>query len=218
MWRTPAGTRTLRNLESRVVLRGLELETAIELIELGIAADAPWEFEVAQFDALTPEQQLALLAEVGRALFYKSVSAPVHTAVNEAGVYAIFRALLLSIQFEIDGESVHDVESRRLVYDLIASDSTADESENGDAGGLTLTPGCCDIAEWEFEVECVADRILWDRDFELEDSMADSSPEKAQHLKTLMGIDEDYFATISPDPKNLAQVWRTLKRLLHRSP
>jgi hypothetical protein len=48
--------------------------------------------------------------------------------------------------------------------------------------------------------------------------MADSSPEKAQHLKTLMGIDEDYFATISPDPKNLAQVWRTLKRLLHRSP
>lgn len=71
---------------------------------------------------------------------------------------------------------------------------------------------------WAFEIECLADNILWDRDWELDDLMVDSSPEKAQVLKLHLGIDDDYFTSIAPDPNDLNPVRRTLRRLIQQKP
>lgn len=196
------------------------LQSAVDLIQLGVDAGEPWEFGVDQFDSLLPDQQLALLAEIGRALFYRSVRAPIHTAINEAGVYVIFRALLNSIELEIDGIQCHDTPSRHLVCDFLAayvSDEEFAEFDEENEGGR-LTPESVKIDDWEFEIECIADRILWDRDFELGDLMIDCVPEKAEFLKSYLAIDDEYFTSISPDPRYLVQVRRTLRRLLHEKP
>lgn len=192
------------------------LATAIELIELGMDADDPWLFEIPQFDAVTPGQQLALLAEVGRALFRKSVRAPVHTAINEAAIYAIFRALELSVQFEIDGEAASEKSTRQLIWEWIAAErehgAEGPDDDDDDAG--VLTPECDDFEAWQFEIECIADKILWDRDWELDDLLVDCSPQKAQLMKRYLGIDDDYFTAIAPDPRDLAPVRRALNRIV----
>jgi hypothetical protein len=42
---------------------------------------------------------------------------------------------------------------------------------------------------------------LWDDgDWDLEEEIADSSPELAQHQKEVLGITDDYFLAVAPDP------------------
>jgi hypothetical protein len=219
MWQTPEGTRILRDLEAALARRGLE--TACDLIELGIEADDPWKFGIAQFDSLTPGQQLALLADVARALLYTRVRPPIKTATNEAGVYAIFRSLETAVQFEIDGVQCHDKSTRQLICEFLATKGSINGKEafnEDDDAEVDPTPECDDISEWEFQIDCIADRILWDRDWESDDLMVDTSPEKAQLLKMHMGIDEHYYTSIAPDPKDLNEVRQTLRRLTREKP
>ena len=98
----------------------------------------------------------------------------------------------------------------------IQASAEFDEFEEEDY--LELTPDCRDMKEWEFEIECIADKVLWDRDFELDDLMVDCSPEKAQFLKSYLGIDDAYFTSISPDPINLGHVRKTLRKLTRAKP
>lgn len=214
MWHTPDGTRILKNIERELARRGVE--TAYGLIELGVDAEEPWAFGVAQFDTLTSEQQMALLADVARALFYKSVRPPVHTAVNEACVYAIYRALAMLIDFEIDGQTHYDRSTRDLICDLIAAEQAEGDHEFDDEP--PLTPDCMDSERWQFEVECLADKVLWDRDWELDEQMVDCSPERSRMLKTHLGIDDDYFITIAREPSDLTKVRRNLDRLIRPKP
>lgn len=214
MWHTPDGTRVLRDLERELARRGVE--TAYELIKLGVSTQLPWECGITQFDTLTPEQQMALLADVGRALFYKSVRPPVHTAVNEACVYAIYRALAMQIDFEIDGQSQYEQSTRDLICELIAAERTTDDYELDDEPPLTADSQ--DSERWHFEVECLADKVLWDRDWELDEQMVDCSPERSRLLKTHLGIDDDYFTSIAPEPNDLSQVRRHLDRLVRPKP
>jgi len=58
---------------------------------------------------------------------------------------------------------------------------------------------CEDIGQWKRVIELLADRVLWDRDFELEEAFADHDPEKINAIKQYMGINEDYFAVAAPD-------------------
>lgn len=212
MWRTPDGNRVLTSFEADAARLGLQ--TAVELIELGIDAGDPWEFDVAQFDILTPEQQLWLLADVGRALFYKSVRCPNHTAINESAVYVIFRALLISVEFEIDDVNPDRTETRCTICEYLSQYDADDDEEEL----RVISPDCCNVEQWEFEIECMADRILWDRDFELENLFVDSSPEKAGFLKSHMGISDDYFTAIASDPGDLGPVKRTLRRITRQKP
>ncbi len=216
MWHTPDGTRVLQDIERELARRGLE--TAYGLVELGVDTCEPWTFGVEQFDTLTPEQQLAMLAEVGRALFYKSVTAPAHTAVNEACIYAIYRALETLIELEIDGEDHYERSTRDLICEFVAAERAAAEYEDFTAEAPLLTPDSEDTEQWHFEVECLADRVLWDRDWELDQQMVDCSPERAQLLKMRLGIDDDYFVSIAPEPSDLSPVRRTLNKLIRSKP
>lgn len=55
--------------------------------------------------------------------------------------------------------------------------------------------------EWSFLIDCFRDRVLWDNDWEMVDHQ-DIDPEQQRRVKEEMGIDEDYFVWVPPDPKD----------------
>jgi hypothetical protein len=63
------------------------------------------------------------------------------------------------------------------------------------------------------------DRVLWgDRDFEGEEFFLDKDPRESQVMKQWMGIDQDYFSAIAPEPTELelAAIRKTLRQLCIR--
>jgi hypothetical protein len=60
---------------------------------------------------------------------------------------------------------------------------------------------CPDIDQWEQLVDYLADFILWDRDYEMAGSFLDADPRVSEHRRRLMGIDDEYFTRVSPDPR-----------------
>jgi hypothetical protein len=60
---------------------------------------------------------------------------------------------------------------------------------------------CREIRRWEGLVDSLADAILWDRDFEMAESFLDVDPGVSHHRRRLLGIDDDYFTTVAPDPR-----------------
>jgi hypothetical protein len=57
-----------------------------------------------------------------------------------------------------------------------------------------------DLDEWEVLLGCLADGILWDRDFELGHHVLDAPPDAARAMLSQMRIDPGYFTAIAPDP------------------
>jgi hypothetical protein len=60
-------------------------------------------------------------------------------------------------------------------------------------------PACVDTKEWDFEVERLSGRILWDSDYEDGHLYLDQSPEKSQWLKYMTRIPDYYFMAIADD-------------------
>ena len=216
MWHTPEGIRTLSGAEAHLVR---QLIAALhDEIANGIEIDVPYTSDVYLFDRLQPTQQLALLLEVGSALLEESRPMPKLTAVREAAVYAIFRALLSFIEIEIDmggreGESNHEM--RSLAIAAMEYSLPPEELEPWRDEGMIPDLDCEDIDEWNSLIELLADGILWDRDFEMEYLIADENPEKADITKEFLGIDGDYYAHVPPDPKTdqLGPIHEQLRRL-----
>ena len=75
----------------------------------------------------------------------------------------------------------------------------------GWADGFLMTVGpadeLLDEQEWFFEIEEMADMILWDNDYLSESDFVDDSPEESDRLKKLTGITDNYFLEIADDPK-----------------
>ena len=49
-------------------------------------------------------------------------------------------------------------------------------------------------------MECLHDAILWDIDYLEDANLMDLPPEHAKALKENMGISEEYFRSVAPDP------------------
>ncbi len=68
-------------------------------------------------------------------------------------------------------------------------------------------------------LDCLMDRVLWeDRDFEEEELFLDSGLEITSFVKEQLGIDDDYFIGVAPDPHpaQLDSIRETLRRLCNR--
>ena len=61
-----------------------------------------WQFGAPPFDNLQPNQKLAVLAQVGMALLRENQPMPKLTAVLEAAVGAIYEAIRVMVEMEID--------------------------------------------------------------------------------------------------------------------
>jgi hypothetical protein len=56
-----------------------------------------------------------------------------------------------------------------------------------------------DPEEWNLLLDCLEDRVLWDNDWAMVEQL-DADPEVSQRVKREMGISDDYFVAVPPDP------------------
>jgi hypothetical protein len=76
-----------------------------------------------------------------------------------------------------------------------------------------------DYGAWHDLLEEIIDRVLWgDRDFQEAELFLDRDPRESRQLKQLMGIDEDYFSAIAPEPtdQQLKAIRQALRQLCDR--
>src|SRR4051812_18554708 len=102
MWWTPLGERVLRGAEWELFRDGLAM--LVDLVEEAKASDDPeiGSVGVEAFDQLQPNQKLALLARVGKALKDEGEPMPELTAHTEATVAAVYAHVLAMIVMEIE--------------------------------------------------------------------------------------------------------------------
>lgn len=195
MWRTPSGDRVLSEPEWALFAAGVDMlwnwiEYDIEMGEddanLGLVA----------FDRLTPEQKLVMLADVANALKSVSVKTPRHTASNEATIAAVFTVLRGVLECEIDVATDDEMKSLTSIRQLLlacCSDADGYEGQLPDANSE-------DIEAWNWILEEIEERILWDCDYQSSNELMDLPPEAVRQIRQLVGIDEDYDLTIPLDP------------------
>ncbi len=190
----------------------LETETAV-ICESGVAL----------YDACTPSQRIGLLHDVARHLLAETEEILPLSATLEATIAAIFVDIrdhvAIEINFPQNEDGVVAVERpgwRHLVASAYRSlvptqELSGDEFTSG-VMQTTFRPNeetplvlpqeaSCDIRHWDEIVDFLADAILWDRDFELSESFLDIDPGISSQRRRLMGIDDDYFTRVPPDPR-----------------
>jgi hypothetical protein len=228
MWRTSCGERILQGAEWELFREGLQatwddVETAIENDDWGALV----EFEA--FDLLQPNQQLALLCEVGMALKDPSIPWTNHIAHNEATIATIFSTLAYQVEMEIDlspKQCADDVRAytRKLIleahHEVIERDQRAshakakahlrqnhskakddvDDEDDDDGAWKLPTVDSKDMEQWKFLLAFLADEILWDDDYDMTGLFVDRDPLGSRELMERMGIAEDYYTALAPDP------------------
>ena len=110
------------------------------------------QFAAPPFDALQPNQKLAVLAQVGSALLREDQPLPRLTAVLEAAVGAVYESIRVVVEIEIDepAEDQGPPSWRELVLAACQEHGIED----------LLDPESEDIDEWAILVECLSDAVL----------------------------------------------------------
>lgn len=219
MWHTNRGDRTIRGAEADLL--GASIDVMLEELSLGFddgwEEDPSWESQtgVLLFDSFTAPQRIALLHEVALYLLTDTASVRHPSADTEATVAAIFTEIRDQVAIEIDlfpdvAEELERVLPGAKTWRqrvLAAVDHVRNLADGDDPSepedSLTRLPddGCADIDVWEQQVEYLADSILWDRDFELAETFLDADPGISEQRRRLLGIHDDYFTRVSPDPR-----------------
>jgi len=213
MWRTRLGKRILRGAEWNLFREGLS--TLWDFVEDSSHDPDLCFTDVGVFDRLEPAQKLGMLALVGTALHDKDVPCPELSALSEGTFAAVYRVIRLLIETETDDEGVslqsdEGPSVRKLVL-LAARKSRS----SGELPKITSN----DMDMWDDVLDCLMDQVLWeDRDFEEEELFLDKGPEITHFLKEQLGIDDEYFIGVAPDPDptQLASIRASLRRLCNR--
>ncbi len=207
MWWTPDGERILQGAEARLFREALGM--VVDMVRED--AEGSWQFIAPPFDNLQPNQKLAVLAEVGSALLRANQPMPRLTAVREAAVGAVYEAIMLMVEMEIDQpeEELASPTWRELVL-AACQEQGIDE---------VLDPASEEIDEWGMLISCLTDAVLWDEDWKDSESLLDADPKASRALKKLLGIEEDYYVAVPPDPsaEEMERVWATLRELTNGS-
>ncbi|KAJ3295000.1 hypothetical protein HK104_003111 [Borealophlyctis nickersoniae] len=127
------------------------------------------------FERLSTPEQYTVLEQVTKALIQPTPTPPELTAINESAIYYVYRWLFLQFEQDEFGEEVWGED----VLDVLRS---LREVEEDDA-----TVGCQDESKWEAAIEEIADRILWDRDWEMEDMFPYGAANRAIYFKPYNG-------------------------------
>ncbi|QDV67777.1 hypothetical protein Poly24_14810 [Rosistilla carotiformis] len=206
MWHTSTGDRTLSGAEATLIVQ--TCVTMIDALEWEVRNDndaVVCESGVELYDDQLVCQRIALLNEVCHGLLSPNQAMPELTAELEATVMAIFETVKSHIELEIDaghcfGDSCCDIRSMVLAaYGDNAPGSDSESSSIDEDLDDIPDPWCDEIDQWDLVVELLADRILWDRDFEMASMIVDEEPEMAEAYKQVLGIDNDYFSMAPPE-------------------
>ena len=226
MWHTSRGDRTLLGAEAELVGHAVDalIDALITYIEddslhaesSSVASECYSGIRL--FDDLTPSQRVALLHDVTEHLLTPTDAPLSLSAHAEAAVAAIFVEVRDQVAIEIDlfpdgsqsnqSDEVADYTWRQLV--LAAHECVFVSPQDVEDVDLDVEPfpddielpdkDCTDIQQWEWIIESLTDAILWDRDYEMADSFLDVDPGVSQQRRRLLGIDDNYFTQVAPDP------------------
>ena len=210
MWRTSSGERTLVGPEAALIRAALD--QMLDTIRVNDEIDENSTWGIPLFDCLEQAQKITLLAYVAEALLREGVKPPPLTAINEAAVGAIYITIEHAIDFEIDSEDDLPSEYRCYWRQLVL---TASDLENWPADDPPPAPECRDRSEWQCLVEAIADSVLWDDDWLADGFVMDVDPETAAFRKKKLGIADDYYLAVAPDPtsEQVEKARETLRRL-----
>ena len=212
MWRTSIGERTLIGMEWELFQEGLSM--LWDQIKVSGSDPHLCTTGVGVFDGLQPASKLAMLALVGKALRDPAEPCPDLTALTEATFAAVYTMIRAQIELEIECARL-DTAPRRG-DDVFRKRVLATFREVGPEWPDPLPRSDCrDLDEWDFLLDELMDRVLWDRDFEDEELFLDADPGLGRHLKKELGIAGGYFTAIAPDltGDQLASIRKTLRRL-----
>jgi hypothetical protein len=218
MWDTPKGKRKLNGAEAALIRASLVY--VIDLVEAESEGNEPWQFDIRLFDQLGWSQKLALLETVGSALLLDTPAPAELSGVNEAAVAVLYRNIneQLVIEIESHDDSVEFDGAPGIYWRKLVRDAWMDVEGNAVQTTEEFEfPDCesRDVEDWEILVEVLQDQVLWDEDWEMDDLFMDVDPELSSLRKSKLGITDDYFTAIVPEPDELMLVLiRTQLRLL----
>ncbi len=230
MWHTSQGDRTLTGAEAEIVAHSVDtmIDNLIQFID-DEGADDDWEANagacqsgITIYDALPPTSRIALLREVAKHLLTETPEPMTVCAYSEAAVGAIFVEVRDHVAIEIDlfpdgpDEPSDDPEENVTWRELVlaayhAAYPTTNWQDDESWRNEIRIPraSCLELEQWEPLIDLLADAVLWDRDFELAGDFLDAEPTRSRQRKRLLGIDNDYFASIVPDPQG-SEVFRLI--------
>eukprot|EP00884_Botryococcus_braunii_P013267 jgi/Botrbrau1/21941/Bobra.0249s0064.1 len=212
-WNTPSGARVLGRAEANLFANAVVtiLVEYKEMPENGMnyGERLTW----GPFELLTDPQKVAVLEEVTEALLTET-PIPVQKATAENAIYYVFRWIAEQFESEIIevgeqekiwGQDVLDALGRcgrdpetpgGGADDMDSDDSEEEDSEEAFNAAHDPYIGCGDVKKWEDAIEELADRILWDRDWELKKEIAGNPG-----LMAFCDIHPDYFNYSVPTRK-----------------
>jgi hypothetical protein len=205
-WPTDIGDRYLTGHEARLVRKAVDyMHDDIAAEFDGGTDEDEMPYGIPEFDQLTPAQKLATLAQVMHHLLEPTEPTPVLTALTAGAVAAIFSAVDRMVTSEIaaDDEFRHDRDMRSLFIlhywrTLVLNVAR----ENGwDPRDLPSVKNR-DYDVWDRVLDSIIGRVLPNDDHMKAAKVLDASPEAAQRYREQHGIEEEYFVTVAPDPKD----------------
>ncbi|MDB4654591.1 hypothetical protein OAE40_02305 [Rubripirellula sp.] len=227
MWHTSRGDRTLQGDEATLVREAID--TMVDVLSLHIDDDPGGgvicESGIAVFDQLAPSQRIALLHDAATHLLTDIGDAPRLSAPLEATVAAIFKDVrdhvAIEVSFPQSTEHARWVERPGWRH-LVASAFHSVTISEGDFEYLEELPleASSDLHQWERVIDYLADAVLWDRDFEFSGTFLDMDPEILRERRRILGIDDDYFTQIAPDPRpaEVAELVSATRQIVRQKP
>jgi hypothetical protein len=217
MWMTGDGARVLQGAHAVLIRNALAFVTDI-VKQKADGTATHWQFNVPPFDQLSWEQQMVLLSRVGSALLSIESEAPSQSSLIDATAAVLYAAVRQAVEIEIDdeelfgggddwGRSKTRAPSWRKMVLATCREEEIDDLPSADSP---------ELADWEILVECLAAEILWDFDWQVAELFLDADPGRAHDVKKMMGIEDDYFIDVAPDPNasQVASARQELKQLL----
>ncbi|QDV41543.1 hypothetical protein Enr13x_13860 [Stieleria neptunia] len=229
-WHTPSGDRFLVGEEAELVRDSLATMVQ-ELASCRETEEQPWEYGVTLFDELTWQQQLAVLDLLATNLLQETDQTLELSGINEAAVAAVYQNIVQQIELEIELHPVSP-EAYRCRWRQAALDAFLENeddevllqeevSQDADRESVfDLDVESLEVDRWSGLVEMLADRVLWDRDFEMVNVMIDAPPERAAAMRAALGIHSGYYTAIAPDPtdRQVDSLFESLEQLTRAKP
>lgn len=204
-WNTNFGKRVLEGAEAKFYLH--ILQSAVEFSHEAVEFD---DVEVITgdriFDSASFEQRVVLWHRCLEALLKPEVPVPPLTNVLEAAAYFPFAWLTQWVEDEIafadyvekDGDPFY---WRRLIWETLNALGILQVLEaefEGEEDILPIEVDCEDSLEWENCIDELADRIFWDRDWQVTYNHPQLLDGIEEEFANQTGISEDYVQNRLP--------------------
>ncbi len=206
-WRTSLGIRSLKGAEAELYLS--TMQDAVDYIEvMGDELDVKTGDRI--FDSANFHQKIVILYHCLSALLKPEIEDPELTNVLEAGAYFPFAYLKMRLEEEISEEDEWSEDEEDLKYAYRRSLwnafeefvrprwEAADEEYGEREEEADFSDRSTNLDLWEEIIEDLADRIFWDRDWQV----STIAPQLLDGIETefsqITGLDEDYITNRLP--------------------